>query len=130
MAYPALDHRIGKLVQSGIKLSDVSQRRHPEQLRGLLTTGSAGSIFAVDQCMGGLGIQHQDLQAGSCCVESNLLSVVGPAVEEECVAGCAQRSGGLVHEACRRPDEGVLRVPGELGAVQSSNVEVVEVGQS
>ena len=62
-------------------------------------------------------------------VETNLLSVVSPAVEEERVPGGAQGGGGLVHQTCRGPDERILRAPRQLGTLQSGDVEVVEVGE-
>ena len=60
MAYPALDHRIRKLLQRGVQVGDVAQRGDSEQPRGLLTAGSAGGVFTVDQRMRCLGVQNQD----------------------------------------------------------------------
>ena len=61
----------GSSLQSGIQVGDVSQRRHAEHPRGLLTAGSASCVFTVDQRMRCLGVQDQDLQAsaGWCRIE-------------------------------------------------------------
>ena len=112
------------------EIGDVAQRRHAEQPGGLLAAGSAGCVLAVDQRMRSLGVQDQDFQAGAARVEPNLLGRVGPAVEEQRMAGGAQGRGGLVHQAGRGPDEDVLGAPGQLGSLQTGDLEVVEVGQS
>src|SRR5688500_1776160 len=105
MAYPALDHRIRKLLQRGIYVADIAQRRYAEQPGSFLTACSAGGVFAVDQCMGRLGVQDQDLQTSAAGVESNLLGPGRSTVEEQRMASGAQSGGGLVHQAGRGADE-------------------------
>ena len=126
---PPPHHRIGEPAQRRIEIVDVTQRGKTEDPARLLAAGAASGVLAVHESVGGLGVEHQQLETGSGQVESHLIGVVAAAVEEQRVVGGAQDRRRLVHQAGRRADELVLAALRQPGAVEQPDVQRVQVGE-